>query len=80
MLSVDCVQHKEIYACGSNSATSAIDTALGTMIIGSTALTANEVTRQFEEAGVPTKRWITGEGVDRIYRNWVATVLGRVRP
>lgn len=78
VLMVDQVPHDEIYAFGSNSATSAIDGALGTTVIGTTALTPEEVTRTFDDFGVPTKRWIFGEGVERIYRNWIQTVLGRL--
>jgi len=80
VLFVDQVPHKEIYAFGSNSATSAIEKALGTTVIGGTALTPNEVTRQFGEFGVSTKRWIFGDGVERIYRNWIETMLGRLLP
>lgn len=80
VLLVDQVPHEEIYAFGSNSATSVIAGTLGTTVIGTTALTANEVTKTFEEYGVPTKRWIFDEGVERIYRNWIENVLRSVLP
>lgn len=80
VLLVDHVPHNKIHAFGSNSATSAIEAALGTKLIGTTSLTADEVTKSFGEFGVPTKRWIFGEGVERIYRSWIETVLGRRLP
>lgn len=80
VLLVDHVTHDEIHAFGSNSATSAIEQALGTTVIGTTALSSEDVARTFEGFGVLTKRWIFGEGVEHIYRNWIDKVLGRLRP
>lgn len=78
VMEVPRVGHDEIYAWGGDSSDSAKVGALGLTVIGDTSLGTGEIGAAFSNAGVPTRRWVSGDGAERIYLNWVDNVTGRL--
>lgn len=78
ILTLDKVPHSEIFAFGSNSADTILEGIIdGVEVVGETNLNVQEITDTFSEHHLPTERWLYGESVRNVYRNWVIRVLNR---
>ncbi len=76
---LDKVPHDEIFAFGGDSApTIAAGNMDGATIIGSGSVEPDAVRNAFSDAGAPVHKWVTGEGVQNIYRGWVDNALRRL--
>ena len=79
ILSIEKVPHEEFYALGSNAAKSILDRNTSAVkLIGETQSTAEEISKEFANAGQPTKRWIFDDSALRAYQRWVESTLARL--